>query len=80
MMSWISRKVRDFCDSFTKGFKQAPGIASPSKLFKEQIGKNLALGIGEGFKDEMANVVQDIKSGISTDFDLDLNHTVHSDL
>lgn len=80
MTGWISQKVRGFCDGFTRGFKQALGIASPSKLFKEQIGKNLALGIGEGFSGEMTNVVQDMKSTIPTDFDLDLNHTVHSDL
>ena len=78
MTGWISQKIRGFCDNFTRGFKQALGIASPSKLFKEQIGKNLALGIGEGFGAEMANVVQDMKSKIPTDFDLDLNHTVHS--
>lgn len=80
MTGCISQKIRGFCDNFTKGFKQALGIASPSKLFKEQIGKNLALGIGEGFKGEMTNVVQDMKSTIPTDFDLDLNHTVHSEL
>ena len=28
----------------------------------------------------MTNVVQDMKSTIPTDFDLNLNHTVHSDL
>ncbi len=81
MTGWISRKVRDFCDSFTRGFKQALGIASPSKLFKEQIGKNLALGISEGFSGEMANVAQDMRSAIPTDFGLDLDHPViHSEL
>ena len=79
MTGWISSKIRGFCDSFTRGFKQALGISSPSKLFKEQIGKNLALGIKEGFSDQMVNVAKDMKSAIPTDFDLDLNPTVQSE-
>lgn len=77
MTGWISQKIRGFCDSFTRGFKQALGISSPSKLFKEQIGKNISVGIKEGFSGEMANVVKDMKSTILTDFDLGLNHTVN---
>ena len=39
------------------------GIASPSKLFRDQIGKNMALGIGVGFEkymptEEMADTLQ----------------------
>lgn len=49
------------------------------KLFKEQIGKNLALGIKEGFSDQMVNVAKDMKSAIPTDFDLDLNPNVQSE-
>lgn len=78
MTGWISNKIRGFCDNFTRGFKKALGISSPSKLFKEQIGKNLALGIEEGFRSEMPNVLKSMNSAIPTDFDLDLNRTVDS--
>ena len=38
------------------------GIASPSKLFRDEIGANLALGIGEGFSDEMKNVQRQMEA------------------
>lgn len=79
MLGWVSGKVKGFCKNFLGGFKKALGISSPSRLFKKQIGKNLALGIGEGFEDEMANVVKNMKAAIPTDFDLDLSPTVHSE-
>ena len=71
MIGWISNKVRSFCGSFLGGFKKALGINSPSRLFKEQIGKNLALGIGEGFSNEMKNVVKNMKQAIPDDLDMD---------
>ena len=40
---------------FTKFIKNLFGIHSPSKLFKDEIGTNLALGIGEGFTDTMTD-------------------------
>ena len=46
-------------------------------MFEDQIGKNLALGIGEGFTDEMDNVATDIENAIPTDFDLGLNTNIN---
>ena len=37
--------------------KSALGISSPSRLFRDQVGKYIAQGIGEGFTDEMGSVV-----------------------
>ena len=48
-------------------------IHSPSTLFKKQIGENLALGIGEGFTDEMDNVVAEMQNAIPTSFDTNIN-------
>lgn len=45
------------------------GINSPSKLFKDQIGKNLALGIGLGFSDEMDDVSKAMQDAIPTALD-----------
>ncbi len=36
---------------------RALGIHSPSRLFRDQVGKYIAQGIGEGFTDEMGSVV-----------------------
>jgi len=53
MGSWIGDKIKGFGKTIVSGFKKIFKINSPSKVFEDQIGKNLALGIGEGFNDEM---------------------------
>lgn len=49
-----------------KGIKSFFGIASPSKLFENEIGKILALGLGEGFTDFVKNA-----SNTDAEFDSD---------
>lgn len=56
MSSWIGDKIKGFGEGVVNGLKDFFGIASPSKLFRDQIGKNLALGLGEGFSNEMDDV------------------------
>lgn len=60
MGQWIKDKIAGFGETITNGFKAVFGIASPSKLFADVIGSNLALGIGEGFEDEIGNVEADM--------------------
>ena len=48
-------------------------INSPSKLFKDEIGTNLALGIGEGFGETMSDVSKDMANAIPTEFDTNIN-------
>lgn len=60
MGSWLWDKITGFFGGIVDGIKDFFGIKSPSKLFKNEIGKNLALGIGEGFSDEMDFVEKDM--------------------
>lgn len=60
MTSWIADKIQGFGESVVDGLKSFFGIASPSKLMENVIGKNLALGIAEGFDDEIDNVEADM--------------------
>lgn len=53
---WIKEKISGFCDGILDGIKGFFGIHSPSKVMADMVGANLALGIGEGFSDEMAGV------------------------
>jgi len=46
----ITRKIREFCDNFVQGFKDALGIHSPSTVARDEIGKNILLGIVEALK------------------------------
>lgn len=54
---WLADKVKGFASGILDGMKDALGIHSPSRLFRDQVGKYIAQGIGEGFTDEMGNVV-----------------------
>lgn len=54
---WLAGKVKSFASGILDGMKNALGIHSPSRLFRDQVGKYIAQGIGEGFTDEMGSVV-----------------------
>ena len=75
--SWVLDKIKGFGESILNGIKSFFGIASPSKLFEEQIGKNLALGVGEGFEETMKNVSKQMEMAIPTDFDTSLNTAIN---
>lgn len=54
---WLGDQVRNFASGILDGMKNALGISSPSRLFRDQVGKYMAQGIGVGFTDEMGSVV-----------------------
>lgn len=56
--SWLSNKVGGFFDGFVGGVKKFFGINSPSKLFRDEIGKNIGLGIAEGLEDSEDEAVK----------------------
>jgi phage-related protein len=70
---WILDKIRGFGSTILNGIKSIFGIHSPSTLFRDEVGKNLALGVGEGFADTMADVSADMQGAIPTEFDADIN-------
>ena len=63
-IGWITNKVKEFAGSILNGIKSALGIHSPSKVFEEQVGKNMALGVGEGFKNTMNSVQRQMQNAI----------------
>lgn len=56
LKSWFS----GLWNGLVGGVKSLLGIHSPSRVFEDEIGKNMALGVGVGFEDEMAAVQRDI--------------------
>lgn len=72
MKNWVIDKVKGFGTSILNGIKGALGIHSPSTVFRDQVGKNIALGIGQGFSDEMNKVSKDMQDDIPV-FDVDTN-------
>lgn len=61
---WLWNKISGFASGIINGFKSAFGIHSPSKVFNEEIGKFLALGLGEGFDENINSVFKDMKSTV----------------
>lgn len=75
-LGWIKNKIKGWVGNVTKFIKNLFGIHSPSKLFKDEIGTNLALGIGEGFTDTMTDVQQEMADAIPTKFDTTINSKI----
>lgn len=56
MTSWLGNKIKSFCANALDAIKAFFGIASPSRVMADVVGKNLALGIGKGFEDNIDGV------------------------
>ena len=76
-ISWITSKVKEFAKGILDGIKSALGIHSPSKVFEQEVGKNMALGIGEGFTNTMNDVQKEMQKVIPTDFDSDFHMSIN---
>lgn len=63
MASWIETKVTGFFSGIVDGVKGLLGINSPSKVFAD-MGKNMALGLGEGWDNEYDHIRRDIEGGM----------------
>ena len=48
----------DFAENWVSGIKEIFGIHSPSKLMRDEIGKNLALGIEVGFDENIPDTLE----------------------
>lgn len=68
---WIIGKIGGFTDSVVGAIKSFFGIHSPSTVFRDEVGKYLAQGLGEGFVDEMESITKDINDSIPTDFNIE---------
>ena len=72
---WLLDKIKGFGSTVLDGIKSFFGIHSPSKLFEDEIGKNLALGLGEGFTDNMNKITKDMIGSVPTDFEVAGSYT-----
>lgn len=71
----VTEKIKNVGNGLVEGFKTFFGIHSPSKLFADVIGKNLAAGIGVGFDDEMDDVARSMTDAVPTDFNARVNYS-----
>lgn len=64
MASWVADKVKGFASNIVNNMKNALGIHSPSKVFADEIGKYLGLGLGEGFEDSLNSVYKEMENAV----------------
>lgn len=79
----IWENIKSLGNSILDGFKSFFGIASPSKVMRQQIGVNLGDGIGEGLLDSEKDVQKDIakfNKDILSSFNYSLNPNVSTAL
>ena len=73
MKSWVISKIQGFGDDVLQGLRDFFGIASPSRVMADSVGKYLAQGIGVGFADEMQSVSDQMRDSIPTNFNIGAN-------
>ena len=80
IINGISNAVKNIGNSIKKiggdilnSFKKVFGINSPSRVFRDNVGKFLADGIGVGFVDEMNTVSQKMTAAVPTNFSAKIN-------
>lgn len=64
MATWIKNKVTGFFSGIVDGVKGLLGIHSPSTVFAD-MGKNMALGLGDGWDNEYSHIRRDIENGLN---------------
>lgn len=67
---WFTDQVKGFFSGIVDGVKSALGIGSPSKVFRDEIGKWLPPGVAQGFKAAlpaaMNSMEKDLNKGIDS--------------
>lgn len=73
---WASNlwsKISNLGKGIVKKFKSVLGINSPSKVMADEVGINMAKGIGEGFEDTIGSVSDEMSNSIPTEYDINVN-------
>ena len=67
MAGWVIGKIQGFGDKVLGGIKKFFGIKSPSRVFRDEVGKMLGLGLAEGIEDSAdapAKAMADLSAGV----------------
>lgn len=59
---WLTGKVKDLANSLLEGAKDALGIASPSKAFRDEVGKWIPAGISVGVDKNAKTALASVKN------------------
>lgn len=64
---WLMNQISGFANNIVSGIKGLFGIASPSSVMRDEVGKYLAEGVAVGWEknDPMASIERDLNVGVS---------------
>lgn len=64
---WLMNQISGFANNIVSGIKGLFGIASPSKVMRDEVGKYLAEGVAVGWEknDPMESIERDLNVGVS---------------
>lgn len=66
---WFRNQVEDFFSDIVDGVKDTLGIGSPSKVFRDEIGRWLPPGIAQGFEAAMPSAMRVIQKDLNKGID-----------
>jgi len=78
---WIMDKIKGFGKTVLNGIKSIFGIHSPSTVMRDEVGKNLGLGLAEGIEDtipEVENAMRSLTSGVDSSVNPTINPTANT--
>ena len=64
MGSWLWSKVTGFFNGIIDGIKSVLGIHSPSRVMNKEVGRFMALGLGEGFEETLGKTYRKMQSAV----------------
>lgn len=70
---WLFGKVKGFFSGLKDKAKEVLDIHSPSRVFRDEVGKYMAQGVGVGFEDEMEDVNADVEKALNATVDVASN-------
>lgn len=76
MVGWIGEKIQSFGENVLSGIKNFFGIKSPSRVMRDQVGRELSRGIGVGIEenaDEAVEPMDDLVNGMTNGVNIDRN-------
>ena len=73
---WLKNGVKSIGEGIVDFFKDIFGIASPSKVMRDEIGKNIGLGVVEGINDTIKDV-DAAMDNLSTHVETSVNPTIN---
>lgn len=71
-IGWIVQKIQGFGSTVISAIKGIFGIHSPSRVMRDVVGRNLALGIGVGFSKEIGTVSKDMQRSLKKNVNFNL--------